>query len=64
MDVMQAQWDDMVAGKTYLTGGLGAHHQDEAFGDPYELPPDRCYGETCAAIALDHVELADAARHR
>ncbi len=51
MDVMQAQWDDMVAGKTYLTGGLGAHHQDEAFGDPYELPPDRCYGETCAAIA-------------
>ncbi|MBV9819322.1 MAG: glycoside hydrolase family 127 protein, partial [Solirubrobacterales bacterium] len=51
MDVMMAQWNDMVAGKTYLTGGLGAHHEDEAFGDPYELPPDRCYGETCAAIA-------------
>jgi uncharacterized protein len=51
IDVMQAQWDDMVGGKTYLTGGLGAHHQDEAFGDRYELPPDRCYGETCAAIA-------------
>lgn len=51
MAVMQAQWDDMVGGKTYLTGGLGAHHQDEAFGDRYELPPDRCYGETCAAIA-------------
>jgi uncharacterized protein len=51
MDAMQAQWSDMVGGKTYLTGGLGAHHQDEAFGDRYELPPDRCYGETCAAIA-------------
>jgi DUF1680 family protein len=37
--------------KTYLTGGVGAHHMDEAFGDAYELPPDRCYGETCAAIA-------------
>jgi len=51
LDVMQAQWEDMTARKTYLTGGVGAHHQDEAFGDPYELPPDRCYGETCAAIA-------------
>ena len=51
LDVLQAQWRDMVERKTYLTGGLGAHHTDEAFGDPYELPPDRCYGETCAAIA-------------
>ena len=50
LDVMEAQWEDMTARKTYLTGGVGAHHQDEAFGDPYELPPDRCYGETCAAI--------------
>ena len=49
--VMVAQWRDMTAGKTYITGGLGAHHQDEAFGDRFELPPDRCYGETCAAIA-------------
>jgi DUF1680 family protein len=51
LDVMQAQWHDMVARKSYLTGALGARHSGEAFGDPYELPPDRCYGETCAAIA-------------
>jgi uncharacterized protein len=44
-------WDDMVATKTYLTGGLGARHEGEAFGDSYELPNDRAYCETCAAIA-------------
>ena len=35
----------------YLTGALGSRHKDEAFGDPFELPPDRAYAETCAAIA-------------
>jgi hypothetical protein len=42
---------DMVATRSYLTGGLGSRHRDEAFGDPFELPPDRAYAETCAAIA-------------
>jgi DUF1680 family protein len=46
-----AQWDDMVSGKTYLTGGIGSRHDGESFGDPYELPPDRAYCETCAAVA-------------
>ena len=44
-------WDDAYQTKTYLTGGHGSRHRDEAFGDPYELPPDRAYNETCAAIA-------------
>ena len=44
-------WTEMVATKTYLTGGIGAHHSDEAFGDPYELPNERSYCETCAAIS-------------
>jgi hypothetical protein len=43
-------WLEMVSTKTYLTGGVGAHHSDEAFGDPYELPNERSYCETCAAI--------------
>jgi DUF1680 family protein len=45
------RWRDMIATRTYLTGGVGSHHLDEAFGDPYELPPDRAYAETCGAIA-------------
>ena len=40
----------MLATKTYLTGGLGSRWDREAFGDPYELPTDRAYAETCAAI--------------
>lgn len=44
-------WEEMVATKTYLTGGVGAHHVDEAFGEQYELPNERAYAETCAAIA-------------
>jgi len=45
------RWDDKVAAKTYLTGGNGSRHVDEGFGDRFELPPDRAYNETCAAIA-------------
>lgn len=47
-----AQWEDMVARRMYLTGGVGTHHKDEAFGDPFELAPDRAYCETCAAIGV------------
>ena len=45
------RWADMVAAKTYLTAGNGSRHSDEGFGDRFELPPDRAYNETCAAIA-------------
>ena len=51
LKALERLWAEMVATKTYLTGGIGAHHSDEAFGDPYELPNERSYCETCAAIA-------------
>lgn len=44
-------WRSAFREKQYITGGLGSRHRDEAFGDPFELPPDRAYAETCAAIA-------------
>ena len=37
--------------KLYVTGGVGSRHLGEAFGQPYELPNDLAYDETCAAIA-------------
>ena len=44
-------WDDLVSGKIYITGGVGARYAGEAFGDAYELPNARAYAETCAQIA-------------
>jgi uncharacterized protein len=49
--VMERLWADMATTKTYLTGGIGSRQDGEAFGDAYELPPDRAYCETCAGIA-------------
>lgn len=46
----ERQFADMMATKAFITGGLGARWDWEAFGDPYELPTDRGYAETCAAI--------------
>ncbi|HWU47634.1 MAG TPA: beta-L-arabinofuranosidase domain-containing protein [Humibacter sp.] len=47
---VQEQWRNTVARRTYLTGGMGSHHQNEEFGEDFELPPDRAYSETCAGI--------------
>lgn len=44
------QFTAMTDAKQYVTGGLGARWEGEAFGDPYELPADRAYAETCAGI--------------
>jgi DUF1680 family protein len=44
-------WDDVVGRKLYLTGGIGARHDGEAFGAPYELPNRTAYAETCASVA-------------
>ncbi|MXN91522.1 glycoside hydrolase family 127 protein [Flavobacterium sp. Sd200] len=43
-------WDNMVEKKIYVTGGIGAKHEGEAFGANYELPNLSAYNETCAAI--------------
>jgi len=43
-------WDNVVSKKYYITGGIGARHEGEAFGENYELPNLTSYNETCAAI--------------
>ena len=43
-------WNDLVSAQMYVTGGVGARSDGEAFGDDYELPNATAYGESCAAI--------------
>ena len=43
-------WDNVVTKKLYITGGIGATNNGEAFGENYELPNMSAYCETCAAI--------------
>lgn len=48
-------WENIVSKKIYITGGIGARHAGEAFGDNYELPNFSAYNETCAAIGNVYV---------
>jgi DUF1680 family protein len=50
LDASAAQWTDMLAKRSFLTGGAGSRFRDESFGDAYELNPDRSYAETCTAV--------------
>ena len=52
MKVIDRIFENIVGKKYYLTGGVGARHDGEAFGDNYELPNMTAYNETCAAISM------------
>ena len=43
-------WGNLVYGKMYLTGGIGATGGNEGFADPFVLPNMSAYCETCASI--------------
>ena len=51
LDALERLWDNLVTKKMYVTGGAGARHEGEAFGEAYELPNETAYAETCATIA-------------
>ena len=48
-------WDNIVDKKLYITGGIGATNNGEAFGPNYYLPNMSAYCETCAAIGNVYV---------
>ncbi len=48
-DTAQRMWQDAVARKMYITGGVGSTG-NEGFGAPYSLPNISAYAETCAVL--------------
>lgn len=43
-------WTNMTTRRMYVTGGIGSRYEGEAFGEDFELPNERAYAESCAAI--------------
>ena len=43
-------WHNIINTKMHITGGLGAIHGIEGFGEKYDLPNKDAYNETCAAV--------------
>ncbi len=43
-------WKNITDKKMHITGGLGAVHGIEGFGEDYQLPNAETYNETCAAV--------------
>jgi DUF1680 family protein len=48
----EALWRDVTTGQMYVTAGLGPKESNEGFTEPYDLPNETAYAETCASVAL------------
>ena len=47
---LERLWHNMTTRQMYISGGIGSRYESEAFGRDYELPNERAYAETCAAV--------------
>lgn len=47
---LERVWSNFTSRQMYVTGGAGCRYEGEAFGKDFELPNERAYTETCAAI--------------
>lgn len=45
-------WDNLTERRMYVTGGIGNSASNEGFTADFDLPNDKAYAETCAAIGL------------
>ena len=51
INTAKSLWDNMAGKRMFVTGGVGAVHYDEKFGEDYFLPTN-AYLETCAAVGV------------
>jgi DUF1680 family protein len=52
LNVCKELWNDTVRKKMYIIGSIGSSSFEERFTVPFDLPNNRAYTETCAAIGL------------
>lgn len=52
IDACKRIWNEVTLKHMYITGGIGASATNEGFQQPYDLPNDLAYCETCASAAL------------
>lgn len=52
IEVCKELWRNVTQKRMYVTGGVGSNEFWESFTIDYDLPNDRAYTETCAAISL------------
>ena len=51
-EACRRMFENITGKQMYLTGAIGSSVDGEAFTVDYDLPPERCYGETCASVAM------------
>jgi len=51
-EACRRMFENITGRQMYLTGAIGSSVDGEAFTVDYDLPPERCYGETCASVAM------------
>ncbi|OLP53156.1 hypothetical protein BJF92_18090 [Rhizobium rhizosphaerae] len=49
---LETLWSDLVSRQMYITGGIGPAASNEGFTEPYDLPNESAYAETCASVGL------------
>lgn len=52
MTAMKKVWEDVVYRNMYITGGIGSSGSNEGFGNPFDLPNENAYCETCASVGM------------
>lgn len=52
LDACDTLYRSITREKMYVTGGIGSTCHGESFTNPYHLPPEQAYTETCASIGL------------
>ena len=51
-EACERMFRDITERQMYVTGAVGANADRESFTVDFDLPGDRCYGETCASVAM------------